>query len=128
MPKKQDQQPKENKKIDTETYLIKLPPISTRIGMRIVQALGKPEKAVALWEKSMVAQEEEVRKKIAETRENAEKCLMMFEKVYVLEDEQGKPYTEQRIQRMTHAELLKLLDFYLNELRKDVGMDEKDEK
>lgn len=80
------------------------------------------ERIIRRWEEETAKQHKEIMKLAIKTREHAIEALLQFEALYVLEDSNGERYTQQRLRNMPHEQLTKLLRFYLEELRKDLGL------
>lgn len=73
------------------------------------------------WRDSIIAQEQELLSVANEDKMKAVQAILMFNAVYVLEDENGMAYTEERMAEMSHQEVLDVLENYLEEMKKDVG-------
>lgn len=82
------------------------------------------ESMLKRWQNIVITQEKELLAKAREDKDKAIKAIMMFNAIYVLEDESGEAYDEERLEELSHEELVEMLEFYLNELKKDVGGEE----
>ena len=79
------------------------------------------DKLIGAWRDNIIKQENELDKKIRESKELCITSLLMFSSVYILEDENGKEYTKERLSEMDHEDLIDLHLYYMGELKKDVG-------
>lgn len=64
---------------------------------------------------------QQILKKEGENRKQVLEGLVKLEQLYVMEDEQGKEYTKERMETMTTEELTELLEHYNEQMKKEHG-------
>ena len=102
-------------------------PLWVKMRLSLGQALPKKYKEayenrlLEKWKKVIIKKEEKLLRQAEESKAKAIETIMMFNTVFVVEDEDGNEYTDEQLRRLTHEELIELIEYYLSELKKDVG-------
>lgn len=71
--------------------------------------------------KKIIKYEEEIKELIQRTKEKALETIKLFQKMYYMEDKEGKELTQEELERMSHEELIEIAETYLEEMRKEIG-------
>lgn len=81
----------------------------------------KRKKIIKQWQKEIIEKKKEILEKSKEQKEIATNIILSFNAIYVLEDEEGKEWTKERLLEQEHMKLVKLIEFYIGELEMEVG-------
>ena len=79
------------------------------------------ERLYRKWQKAIVKEEKKILKQMRENRKKLVAAILMLHGWFILEDADGKEYTEERLLSLDEDTLIDIFEQYLEEAKKDVG-------